>query len=59
VVLQPRLLLDEELERGNLIEILSDSVPTPMSVHILYKSKGLTLKTRTFIEFVLAAMKRV
>ncbi len=59
VLLQPRLLLEEELARGDLIEILSDNVPPPMPVHILYKSKALPLKTRTFIEYILAVMKRL
>ena len=58
VLLQPRLLLSEELHRGELIEILRDQVPTPTPVHVLYKSKALPLKTRVFIEFVLAAMTK-
>ncbi len=59
VLLQPRLLLDGELAQGDLIEILSDHVPPPMPVHVLYKSKALPLKTRTMIEFILAAMKNL
>ncbi len=58
ILLQPRLLLDDELMRGHLIEILSNNAPAPMPVNLLYKSKALPLKTRTFIEFVLAAMKK-
>ena len=58
VLLQPRLLLSKELDRGELIEILRDHVPTPTPVHVLYKSKALPLKTRVFIEFVLAAMAK-
>ncbi|MGF1760892.1 LysR family transcriptional regulator [Photobacterium sagamiensis] len=58
VLLQPRLLLSEELDRGELIEILRDQVPTPTPVHVLYKSKALPLKTRVFIEFVLSTMTK-
>ncbi|MBE7215704.1 LysR family transcriptional regulator [Shewanella benthica] len=58
ILLQPRLLLSEDLVRGELIEILSDQVPTPSPIHLMYKSKALSLKTRVFIEFVMAAMSR-
>ena len=58
ILLQPRLLLSEDLVRGELIEILSDQVPTPSPINLMYKSKALSLKTRVFIEFVMAAMSR-
>ncbi|EDQ02809.1 LysR substrate-binding domain-containing protein [Shewanella benthica] len=58
ILLQPRLLLSEDLVRGELIEILSDQVPTPSPIHLMYKSKALSLKTRVFIEFVMAAMSK-
>ncbi|RTR29755.1 LysR family transcriptional regulator [Shewanella atlantica] len=56
ILLQPRLLLSEELKRGDLIEVLSHRVPTPAPIHLMYKSKAQPLKTRVFIEFVMAAM---
>ncbi|WP_299793273.1 LysR family transcriptional regulator [uncultured Shewanella sp.] len=58
IILQPRLLLSGELMRGELIQVLGHQVPKPAPVHIMYKSKALPLKTRVFIEFVMAALNR-
>ncbi|OLQ80514.1 LysR family transcriptional regulator [Photobacterium proteolyticum] len=56
VVLQPRLILSDALCDGVLIEVLKDERPKAMPVHMLYKSKQLPLKTRTFVDFVLAVL---
>lgn len=58
IVLQPMLLLRDELASGELIEILKGHTPPAMAVNVLYKSKSPSLKIRTMIEFILASMKK-
>ncbi|MGF1755847.1 LysR family transcriptional regulator [Vibrio makurazakiensis] len=53
VLLQPRILVEEEMSKGTLIEILSDTLPAPKPIHLLYKTKQLSLKNRTFVDFLL------
>ena len=53
VLLQPRILVEEELEKGALQEILVGQTPKPKPIHLLYKTKQLSLKNRTFVDFVL------
>ncbi len=53
VLLQPRILVIDELNNGKLVEILSDFKPDPSPVNLLYKSRSeISLKVRLFIEFV-------
>ncbi len=53
VLLQPRLLIEEELRTGKLVEILSDYKPNPSPVNLLYKSRNdISLKVRLFVDFV-------
>jgi hypothetical protein len=54
--LQPTILVSEEIERGALLEILAGMAPLPKPIHLLYKTKQLSLKNRTFVEFLLAAL---
>lgn len=55
VLLQPTILVAEEIDRGALLEILPGMAPLPKPIHLLYKTKQLSLKNRTFVEFLLAA----
>jgi len=56
VLLQPAILVAEEVKRGALLEILPGMAPLPKPIHLLYKTKQLSLKNRTFVEFLLAAL---
>ncbi|MFS1948459.1 LysR substrate-binding domain-containing protein [Vibrio lentus] len=56
VLLQPTILVAEEIERGMLLEILPGMAPFPKPIHLLYKTKQLSLKNRTFVEFLLATL---
>lgn len=56
VLLQPRILVEEELEKGTLKEILPGCAPKPKPVHLLYKTKQLSLKNRTFVDFLLSEL---
>lgn len=55
VLLQPKILVEPEIESGLLVEILKDAVPKAKPIHLLYRSKHLSLKNRTFVDFVLGA----
>ncbi|MCL1125862.1 LysR family transcriptional regulator [Shewanella surugensis] len=56
IILQPRLLLSECIEKGVLIEVLPHSAPKPLAINLLYKSPTQPLKTRTFITFIVDAL---
>ncbi|WP_295893410.1 LysR family transcriptional regulator [uncultured Vibrio sp.] len=56
VLLQPKILVEEEVESGLLVEILESSAPQAKPINLLYRSKHLSLKNRTFINFVLDAV---
>ncbi|MCK8082247.1 LysR substrate-binding domain-containing protein [Vibrio sp. 1CM24A] len=56
VLLQPTILVAEEIDRGALLEILPGMAPLPKPIHLLYKTKQLSLKNRIFVEFLLAAL---
>ncbi|MGR5334957.1 LysR substrate-binding domain-containing protein [Vibrio gigantis] len=58
VLLQPTILVSEEIERGALLEILAGMAPLPKPIHLLYKTKQLSLKNRTFVEFLLAELSK-
>jgi DNA-binding transcriptional LysR family regulator len=53
IMLQPRLLIEEELRTGRLVEILADFKPIASPVNILYKSRNdISFKLRLFVDFV-------
>ncbi|MEZ8383640.1 LysR substrate-binding domain-containing protein [Vibrio splendidus] len=56
VLLQPTILVAEEIDRGMLLEILHGMAPLPKPIHLLYKTKQLSLKNRTFVEFLLTSL---
>lgn len=56
VLLQPRILVKDELEKGTLKEILVGQAPKPKPIHLLYKTKQLSLKNRTFADFILSEL---
>ncbi|MEZ9232888.1 LysR family transcriptional regulator [Vibrio amylolyticus] len=56
VLLQPNILVQEEVDSGKLVEILEGSAPKAKPINLLYRSKHLSLKNRTFINFVLDAI---
>ncbi|MDV7104577.1 LysR family transcriptional regulator [Vibrio sp. TH_r3] len=53
ILLQPRILVEEEIQSETLIELLQTYTPRPKPIHLLYRSKQLSLKNRTFVDFVL------
>ncbi|ROR28040.1 LysR family transcriptional regulator [Vibrio crassostreae] len=58
VLLQPTILVSEEIDRGALLEVLPGMAPLPKPIHLLYKTKQLSLKNRTFVEFLLASLSK-
>lgn len=59
ILLIPKKLVDEELARGELVQILADcSLPPGASVYAVYPARDwLPLKTSTFIKFLQDKMK--
>ena len=54
LVMQPRLLLDGDVRAGRLVPVLTDHVPPPRPVHLVYPAdRAMTAKTRSFIDFIL------
>ena len=54
VLLQPKILVEQEIQSGALVEILQQHAPKPKPIHLLYRSKQLSLKNRTLVDFVLS-----
>jgi DNA-binding transcriptional LysR family regulator len=57
VVMQPRILLEQDLKSGALEQVL-ESFPLPTKpIHLVYKDKQLSLKDRTFADYLLSALR--
>ncbi|MDW1813272.1 LysR substrate-binding domain-containing protein, partial [Vibrio sp. Vb2362] len=54
VLLQPKILVEQEVQSGALVEILQQHAPKPKPIHLLYRSKQLSLKNRTLVDFILS-----
>ncbi|UTV30832.1 LysR substrate-binding domain-containing protein [Photobacterium atrarenae] len=54
IILQPSVLLQQELERGQLVECLLSDRPEARPIHLIYKDKSQSLKIRTFIDFFMS-----
>ena len=49
----PRYALEEDFERGRLVELLRETSPSPTPVSILYpRNRQLSQRVRTFIDWV-------
>ncbi len=58
VVMQPEVLLGEDVAAGRLVEILEDFWPSPLPMHLLYpRDRQAVPKLTTFIEFMLAKFR--
>ncbi len=58
ILLQPRMLVEEELKTGKLIEILQDFTPENRPVNLLYKSrKNQPYKNKLFVDFLVNQFK--
>lgn len=55
IVMQPEILLAEDVTAGKLVEILKDHRPTPVPMSLVYsRDRQAVPKLTTFIEFMLA-----
>lgn len=53
LVIQPRILLQADLEAGRLVAVLAEFVPPPMPVHLIYPRDRQQLpKLRSFVDFM-------
>ncbi|PKG56460.1 LysR family transcriptional regulator [Shewanella sp. GutDb-MelDb] len=53
IILQPRILVCKDIEFGALEEVLAEFTPIAKPIHLVYRSRTLSLKNRTFLDFVL------
>ena len=55
IVMQPEVLLAEDMMAGRLVEILKDFWPKPRPMHLVYpKDRQAVPKLTTFVEFIIA-----
>jgi DNA-binding transcriptional LysR family regulator len=56
-MLMPRFNLNGEIERGDLVELLTDYKQPEINVYLVYPSrKHMSAKVRSFIDFVSAQL---
>ncbi len=56
IIMQPRVLLQDDLSAGRLVPILSDLVPKPRPVHVIYhRDRRDVPKLKSFVQLVLRA----
>jgi len=55
IIQVPRYSVRDDMERGDLVELLPDTLPSPTPVHVLYpRNRHLSLRVRVFIDWVAA-----
>lgn len=59
VVMQPRILLEQDIQSGALEQVLKSYPLATKPIHLVYKAKQLSLKDRTFAEFLISALRNV
>ncbi|WP_323119008.1 LysR family transcriptional regulator [Burkholderia alba] len=58
IIMQPAVLLDEDVKEGRLVRILTDYQPPSQPMHLLYLAdRRPTLKLRSFVEFAVDAFR--
>lgn len=56
----PRHSIAAELAAGQLVEVLQDTPPTPMPVHILYpRNRQLSLRVRVFVDWIVTLYRGI
>jgi DNA-binding transcriptional LysR family regulator len=59
IVMQPEVLIAEDVAAGRLVSLLAEHLPAARAVHLVYARDRLaTPKLTTFVEFVLARFGR-
>lgn len=58
IILQPWLLVREELHQGRLVEILRGLEPKPKPIHLLSNARQLSAKNRTCSDYLVRHMRR-
>jgi len=53
ILLQPKILIEQELRSELLVPILTKESPAPKPIHLLYKGRQLSVKNRIFSDFVI------
>ena len=56
IILQPHMLVEKELQQGQLVTILEEFEPQPKPIYLLFRSRALSLKTRTLVDYLVESM---
>jgi len=58
IIMMPKVLMTEHLEKGTLVEVLKEFTPAPRPVNAVYpKEKQATKKLTSFVDFLAAALR--
>ncbi|WP_281221934.1 LysR family transcriptional regulator [Photobacterium sanguinicancri] len=57
ILLQPSIQVEDEIKQGLLTELLSGYAPKPKPIHLVYRSKQLSLKNRTLVDFIIEQLQ--
>lgn len=58
VILQPDILVRNEIANGRLVEVLTGFTPVPKPIHLVFRSRELSIKNRTFIDFAVEKLQQ-
>lgn len=58
IILQPKILVDEDIRSGRLIEITTQNHQAAKPIHLVYRDKHQSLKNRTFIDAMLCQLRK-
>ncbi|WP_417348898.1 LysR substrate-binding domain-containing protein [Ferrimonas sp.] len=56
VLFQPRLLVEEDLARGSLVQLLETQSPKPAPIHLLYRENEPPKRVRVLIDYLTEAL---
>ncbi|MDV6253556.1 LysR substrate-binding domain-containing protein [Vibrio sp. EA2] len=59
IVLQPDILVREDIENGLLMDLLEEYVPEPKPVYLMYRNRELSLKNRAFVDYVIGKTQQL
>ena len=58
VILQPDILVSKEIANGTLVEVLTEFTPMPKPINLVFRSRELSIKNRTFIDFAVDKLQQ-
>ncbi|WP_375749176.1 LysR substrate-binding domain-containing protein [Vibrio sp. HN007] len=59
IALQPDILVREDIKQGLLVDLLEECVPEPKPVYLMYRNRELSLKNRTFVDYMIERLSEL